>query len=366
MTDHENGRRGHDDLTDEFGADDFDAEDFSREEALFREAFARHAGDLDDELVEFEGSRRESGRRAVTWLAVAASVITAAGGTTAWLNRTQQAVPGPAAVSATPSRTTPTPTPSVSATTVPSPSSSPNASSSAPRPTASGGMLTPVPSMTVTPTREATPVETPAAGARPSGPARATGSSQPSSAPPAAEESELGDYNPNDPVPAKKDQLTIETPITFGGWGAYELGTTADELKQRNLIVEVDDVCEGSLEAITAHKTVGLAVTQFAGRNGPLDAIVIRNPMVRTDRGAGYGMTLAEVEKLYGSQFAYEEKVNDYGPPFVMGRAKQGGREILFLVDDGKGDYAKATPQSTVDAMVVRPYANSAPFMDAC
>ncbi|MEL4358804.1 MULTISPECIES: hypothetical protein [unclassified Luteococcus] len=372
--------------------DDEHQQDFSREEELFRQAFARHGDDLADEPIGFLPPADERPRSAVPlavrWLSVAAALAVIGGGSWAYLNRTDTAVPGPAAPSALPASPSPTPSASTSPTASPSasPSQTPSLTTSpSPAPTA-------VTVTTAAPSRagSATPTRTASAGpsataansrqqAGSAGPtaqttAQTTGrasagagatASQGPSATTSPSSQELGDANPQDPVPAKADQLTVDTPVTFSGWGAYQLGTTAPELTRRKLIVPVDYLCEGSVAPITAHRTLGLSGTDFSGKSGPLVTMTISNPVVRTDRGVGVGMTLAQVAKAYGDQFAYQTKRGEF-QDLLVGRAQQGSQEILFLTESATGEPVKASPTATVSAMVVRPYSELAPPQDAC
>lgn len=390
---------------------DWQDDDFGREEDLFRQAFARHAKDLADEPVEYEGPRDQ--RRvpvAARWLAVAAAVGMLGGSGYWYLTRQDVAPPGPSASSAIPSVFSPTPTSSRSTDSsppTPNPSKSPqqrpsvtvpsNGASATPTSpptvvvtppsTTQPGQTTPtstppVPSSTMTsPTMTSTPKggSTPSARSTATGPAStgsasaggprrkttpsapASTSSAPSTAP---RDSELGDYNPDDPTPAPADQIGIDTPVTFAGWGPYALGSSQAELTKRKLIVPEPNLCEGSMGAITAHKTVGLHSTDF-GDSG-LYSLAISNPMVKTDKGAGVGMTMAQVAKLYGSQFAYEPKASDYGKPITMARARQGNHEIIFVAVNSRQEYVSATPTAIVDHLVVRSYADYLPYQDAC
>lgn len=344
--------------------------DFGREEELFREAFARHADDLSDEPVGFLPPASRSRRmppQVVRWLAVAAAASVAVGGGWAYLYGPDQAVPGPAAHSALPSSPSPIPSPSASSAS-PTPTHSPSRPSASPSPTTSRIVaVSPRPATSTSPTTQTTAVSTPAAtstaqsGGRPS--VRATGA--PTTVDTPMDENELGDYNPNDPVPAKADQLTIDTPVTVNGWGAYRLGMSEQELKDRKLVVPSTTRCEGSLEAITVHKTLGLHQVD-SNSTGGLWGIEISNPVVKTDRGAMVGMTLAQVQRLHGAAFAYETKTAEGGAGLPMGRVRQGGREIIFVTQDASGNYTAATPDARVTAMIVRDYGKWQPVGAGC
>ncbi|MEL4503413.1 hypothetical protein AAEX63_00565 [Luteococcus sp. H138] len=368
---------------------DWQDDDFGREEDLFRQALARHAKDLADEPVAYEGPRER--RRVSTparWLAVAATVSLIGGSGYWYLTRQNVAMPGPSASSAIPSMPTASPSASRStASNTPSPSTGKSPSqrpsvtvpthvpSATPSTTASGPTTTaPSPASSSTPTASMTPsasaVPSRGTAAPSTGPTGPTGPKAPTTTATAAapsatpSETELGDYNPNDPTPAPADRIGIGTPVTFAGWGPYVLGASQTELTRRKLVVPETELCEGSVGAITAHKTVGLHATDFGGSG--LYSLVISNPMVKTDKGAGAGMTMAQVAKLYGGQFAYEPKASEYGKPITMARARQGNHEIIFVAVNSQQEYVSATPKSIVDHLVVRSYADYLPYQDAC
>ena len=334
--------------------EDFDDVDFAREEALLRAALDRHANDV-DEPVTFTPAR--PARHPQRWLAAVAAVALLGGGGYLYQStRPTSAEPGPAAVSATPSETpTPSATPVVSQTPTPTPTPS----------------ETPTPTATPTPTETATPSLTPTPDARPSvqsssavapgaPSARSTTTSTPS-----APVTELGDYNPTDPTPAAADRLGISTPVTFDGWGAYKLGISEAEMKKRNLVVPDMERCEGSLAPITTHRVVGLHIID-SNQTAGLWQLTISNPMVRTDKGAGYGMTMAEVQKIYGSAFRYETKKGEGGASLVMATAVQGKREIIFVPADDNRGWLPAKPTSTVSSMIVRDHASYIPNAGGC
>lgn len=175
---------------------------------------------------------------------------------------------------------------------------------------------------------------------------------------------ETGDYNSSDPTPAAPDQLSLDSRITPDGFGPYTLGLTKDELLKRGMAIASTQLCEGSIEAITTAKTLGLHRLQLA--NDRLDAILVEHPRAQTDKGAKVGMTMAEVAGIYGGSFGYVDLTGQSTDTTKVARVAQGNHEILFLPAINNDGLTDAKPTDAVASMVIRTVTTAGPFLDAC
>ena len=191
---------------------------------------------------------------------------------------------------------------------------------------------------------------TPAASTTPVPGATAPATTASSSTSATASESELGDHDPSDPTPAAGDQVSTSTKITFEGFGPYRLGATGAELAVRKVVVD-STFCQDAWEPITSAKTLGVMLS--FDRDGALQTVQVKNPMVTTDRGARMGMTLAQVERLYDGQLTYVAKMSEYGGETKFAVVTRDGREVRFVPTDADGGWLDAEPSAEVGMIQV-------------
>lgn len=174
---------------------------------------------------------------------------------------------------------------------------------------------------------------------------------------------------PETSTPAPKDTTppATRTRLTFDGIGDFTLGATADSLKKKGLIVD-SNACENNWEPSDTARRAGIAQLGWSRKDASspfvLSSVMVDNVKVTTPEGARVHMTYAQFAKIYGKKFAYEQKKSQHGKGFLMGRVRDGDREIL-LYPVGEGIY-DATPSTKVMFMEARLYDNAMGHEDAC
>lgn len=155
--------------------------------------------------------------------------------------------------------------------------------------------------------------------------------------------------------------------LAFNGLRDFQLGVTADSLLKKGLIVP-SEICENSWEPSAKARKLGVTQLDWSRKDASspfvLASVMVDSVKVRTAEGARIHMTYAEFEKIYGAKFAYEQKKSQYGDGYLMGRVREGDREIL-LYPVGEGIY-DATPTTKVMYMEVRFYDDALGHEDAC
>lgn len=151
---------------------------------------------------------------------------------------------------------------------------------------------------------------------------------------------------PSSAAPVSLDNAVLDT----SGLGPIKIGMTWDEL-HRNGWLEVSPDCPPHRVTSKQLQARGIDLRPDAAER--LGDITLSSPRYATRSGAKVGMTVAEIERIYGAQLEREVKIGYQ--PYPTAFVRVGDREIVFAPT---WETKQLTPQTRIEFISARYYSD--------